>query len=107
MVQTLQVTVPIPDGFVLIEREKVQELEDLANDPVWDLKDLKKKLKMSSDDTIKNKFLYNPKFEKQLKKLGIAHYPDESFNRWRFNARKMSHFIDDNFAEIIKAKGAY
>ncbi len=105
MTQTFQVTVPIPDDFVLIEREKVRELEDLANDPVWDLKDLKKKLKMSSDDTIKNKFLYNPKFEKQLKKLGIAHYPDESFNRWRFNARKMSRFIDENFAEIIKAKG--
>lgn len=105
MAQTLKVTVPIPDGFVLIEREKVRELEDLANDPVWDLKDLKKKLKMSSDDTIKNKFLYNPKFKNQLKKLGIAHYPDESFNRWRFNARKMSRFIDENFAEIIKAKG--
>ena len=69
MVQTIQVTVPIPDGFVLIEREKVRELEDLANDPVWDLKDLKQKLKMSSDDTIKTKFLYNPKFEKQLKKV--------------------------------------
>ncbi|MZP64242.1 DUF771 domain-containing protein, partial [Staphylococcus pseudintermedius] len=33
MVQTLQVTVPIPDGFVLIEKDKVRELEDLANDP--------------------------------------------------------------------------
>ncbi|MCU5745878.1 DUF771 domain-containing protein [Staphylococcus sp. SQ8-PEA] len=104
MTQTLQVTVPIPDGLVLIEREKVRELEDLANDPVWDLKDLKKKLKMSSDDTIKNKFLYNPKFEKQLKELGIAHYPDESFNRWRFNARKMSRFISENFEAIIGRK---
>ncbi|EGQ3888015.1 DUF771 domain-containing protein [Staphylococcus pseudintermedius] len=105
MVQTLQVTVPIPDGFVLIEKDKVRKLEDLANDPVWDLKDLKQKLKMSSDDTIKDKLLYNPKFEKQLKKLGIAHYPDDSFNRWRFNARKMSRFIDENFSEIIKSKG--
>ncbi|WP_214540497.1 DUF771 domain-containing protein [Staphylococcus pseudintermedius] len=105
MVQTLQVTVAIPDGFVLIEKDKVRELEDLANDPVWDLKDLKQKLKMSSDDTIKDKLLYNPKFEKQLKKSGIAHYPDDSFNRWRFNARKMSRFIDENFSEIIKSKG--
>ncbi|HCT0360801.1 TPA: DUF771 domain-containing protein, partial [Staphylococcus pseudintermedius] len=54
---------------------------------------------------IKDKLLYNPKFEKQLKKLGIAHYPDDSFNRWRFNARKMSRFIDENFSEIIKSKG--
>lgn len=105
MVQTLQLNVTIPDGFVLIERDKIRELEDLAIDPVWDLKDLKQKLKMSSDDTIKTKFLYNPKFEKQLKKLGIAHYPDDNFNRWRFNARKMSRFIDENFAEIINSKG--
>ncbi|EGQ1294006.1 DUF771 domain-containing protein [Staphylococcus pseudintermedius] len=105
MVQTLQLNVTIPDGFVLIERDKIRELEDLAIDPVWDLKDLKQKLKMSSDDTIKNKFLHNPRFEKQLKKLGIAHYPDDNFNRWRFNARKMSRFIDENFAEIINSKG--
>ncbi|EGQ2708968.1 DUF771 domain-containing protein [Staphylococcus pseudintermedius] len=105
MVQTIQVTVPIPEGFILIEKDKVRELEDLAIDPVWDLKDLKQKLKMSSDDTIKNKFLHNPRFEKQLKKLGIAHYPDDNFNRWRFNARKMSRFIDENFAEIINSKG--
>ncbi|MDU0452304.1 MULTISPECIES: DUF771 domain-containing protein [Staphylococcus] len=105
MVQTIQVTATIPEGFLLIESEKVRELEDLANDPVWDLKDLKKKLKMSSDDTIKEKLLFNPKFEKELKRLGIAHYPDENFNRWRFNARKMSRFIDENFSEIIKSKG--
>lgn len=105
MVQTLQLNVTIPDGFVLIERDKIRELEDLAIDPVWDLKDLKQKLKMSSDDTIKNKFLHNPRFEKQLKRLGIAHYPDDNFNRWRFNARKMSRFIDENFAEIINSKG--
>lgn len=105
MVQTIQITASIPEGFVLVESEKFRELEDLANDPVWDLKDLKKKLKMSSDDTIKEKLLLNPKFEKELKRLGIAHYPDENFNRWRFNARKMSRYIDENFAEIIKAKG--
>ncbi|MFT2203306.1 DUF771 domain-containing protein [Staphylococcus chromogenes] len=105
MVQTIQVTATIPEGFLLIESEKVRELEDLANAPVWDLKDLKKKLKMSSDDTIKEKLLFNPKFEKELKRLGIAHYPDENFNRWRFNARKMSRFIDENFSEIIKSKG--
>ncbi|EGQ3664543.1 DUF771 domain-containing protein [Staphylococcus pseudintermedius] len=104
MVQTLQVTVPIPEGYVLIESSKLKELEDMAIDPVWDLNDLKEKLLMSSDTTIKEKLLYNPKFKKILEELGIAHYPDDNFNRWRFNARKMSRFIEENFAEIIKAK---
>ena len=55
---------------------------------------------MSSDDTIKDRLLFNPKFENLLKQQGIAHYPDESLNRWRFNARKMSNFIDEHFEEI-------
>ena len=64
------------------------------------LKRIEKKLKMSSDDTIKDRLLFNPKFEKLLKQQGIAHYPDESLNRWRFNARKMNKFIEEHFEEI-------
>ncbi|WP_180529026.1 DUF771 domain-containing protein, partial [Staphylococcus haemolyticus] len=52
--------------------------------------------------TIKDRLLFNPTFEKLLKKQGIAHYPDERLNRWRFNARKMSNFIDEHFEEIHK-----
>ncbi|MCY1619724.1 DUF771 domain-containing protein [Staphylococcus pettenkoferi] len=100
MPQTINVTVPIPDTHVLIAKEEYEELFNYSLDPVWDLKDLKKKLKMSSDDTIKDRLLFNPKFEKILKKQGIAHYPDASFNRWRFNARKMNKFIDEHFNEI-------
>ncbi|MCY1595429.1 DUF771 domain-containing protein [Staphylococcus pettenkoferi] len=100
MPQTINVTVPIPDTHVLIAKEEYEELFNYSLDPVWDLKDLKQKLKMSSDDTIKDKLLFNPKFEKVLKQQGIAHYPDESFNRWRFNARKMNKFIDEHFNEI-------
>ncbi len=100
MPQTINVSVPIPDTHVLIEKEEYEELFNYSLDPVWDLKDLKKKLKMSSDDTIKIRLLFNPKFEKVLKKQGIAHYPDESLNRWRFNARKMNKFIDEHFNEI-------
>ena len=55
---------------------------------------------MSADDTIKERLLTHPKFEKLLKKQGIVHYPDESLNRWRINARKMNKFIDEHFEEI-------
>ncbi|MDK8605464.1 DUF771 domain-containing protein, partial [Staphylococcus aureus] len=29
-------------------------------------------------------------------------YPDENFNRWRFNARRMHKFVDEHFNEIYK-----
>ncbi|HCV0859111.1 TPA: DUF771 domain-containing protein, partial [Staphylococcus aureus] len=32
------------------------------------------------------------------------HYPDENFNRWRFNARKMNKFVDEHFNEIYKER---
>ena len=100
MEQTLTVSLTIPDTHVLVSIDEYEELLSYSLDPVWDLKELKKKLKMSSDDTIKDRLLFNPKFEKLLKQQGIAHYPDESLNRWRFNARKMSAFIDEHFEEI-------
>ncbi|WP_368868125.1 DUF771 domain-containing protein [Staphylococcus haemolyticus] len=100
MTQTLNVTVPIPDTHVLVAKDEYNELLSYSLDPVWDLKELKKKLKMSADDTIKERLLTHPKFEKLLKKQGIVHYPDESLNRWRINARKMNKFIDEHFEEI-------
>ncbi|PTK92524.1 DUF771 domain-containing protein [Staphylococcus gallinarum] len=100
MSQTFQVTVPVPETHMLVEKEEFQKLIELTLNPVWDMNDLKQKLKMSSVDTIKDKLLYNPKFEKILRKEGIAHYPNSEFNRWRFNARKMNRFINENFESI-------
>lgn len=100
MEQTITVSVPIPDTHILVAKDEYEELLSYSLDPVWDLKELKKKLKMSADDTIKERLLTHPKFEKLLKKQGIVHYPDESLNRWRINARKMNKFIDEHFEEI-------
>ena len=100
MAQTLNVEITIPKGYVLVESLRLQELEESSLDPVWDMNDLKQKLKMSSVDTIKDKLLFNPKFEKTLRKEGIVHYPNSEFNRWRFNARKMNLFINENFEAI-------
>ncbi|MDK9845194.1 MULTISPECIES: DUF771 domain-containing protein [Staphylococcus] len=104
MEQTITVNASIPDTHVLVEKEEFQKLVELMLDPVWDMNDLKKKLKMSSEDTIKRKLLDNHKFKKTLKAQGIVHYPNQEFNRWRFNARKMNRFIDEHF-EAIHGKG--
>lgn len=100
MEQTLNVEITIPKGYALVDSVRLQELEESSLNPVWDMNDLKQKLKMSSVDTIKDKLLHNPKFEKILRKEGIVHYPNNEFNRWRFNARKMNRFINENFEAI-------
>ncbi|PTK42101.1 DUF771 domain-containing protein [Staphylococcus haemolyticus] len=102
MTQTLTVSVPIPDTHVLVAKDEYDELLSYSLDPVWDMNDLKKKLKMTSDKTVKERLLERHKFMKKLRDEGIVHYPDENFNRWRFNARKMSKFIDEHFEEIHK-----
>ncbi|MCE2377680.1 DUF771 domain-containing protein [Staphylococcus haemolyticus] len=102
MTQTLNVTVPIPDTHVLVSKDEYNELLSYSLDPVWDMNDLKKKLKMSSDRTVKERLLERHKFMKELKEKGIVHYPNEDFNRWRFNARKMNAFIDEHFEAILR-----
>ena len=48
MTQTLTVSVPIPETHVLVSKDEYDELLSYSLDPVWDLKELKKKLKMST-----------------------------------------------------------
>ena len=100
MVQTINVTVPIPETHVLITKEEHKELVNNSLDPIWSLEELKQKMKISSDETIKKKLLFRPKFMKIFKEKGIVHYPNEDYNRWHINARKMSDFIDEHFEEI-------
>ncbi|UVI92160.1 DUF771 domain-containing protein [Staphylococcus aureus] len=104
MSHVLNITVPIPDTHILITKDEYDELIGYSLDPVWNMSDLKKKLKIASDETIKDRLLFHPRFEKELKAKGIAHYPDENFNRWRFNARKMHKFVDEHFNEIYKER---
>lgn len=43
MVQTINVTVPIPETHVVITKEEYQELVNNSLDPIWSLEELKKK----------------------------------------------------------------
>lgn len=104
MPHILNVTVPIPETHVLITKDEYDELIGYSLDPVWNMSDLKKKLKIASDETIKDRLLFHPRFEKELRAQRIVHYPDENFNRWRFNARKMNKFVDEHFNEIYKER---
>ncbi len=51
MPHILNVTVPIPETHVLITKDEYDELIGYSLDPVWNMSDLKKKLKIASDET--------------------------------------------------------
>ncbi len=53
MPHILNVTVPIPETNVLITKDEYEELIAYSLYPVWNMSDLKKKLKIESDETIK------------------------------------------------------
>lgn len=67
MPHVLNVTVPIPETHVLITKDEYDELIGYSLDPVWNMSDLKKKLKIASDETIKDRLLFHPRFEKELR----------------------------------------
>ena len=46
MPHVLNVTVPIPETHVLITKDEYEELIAYSLDPVWNMSDLKKKLKL-------------------------------------------------------------
>ena len=46
MPHILNVTVPIPETHVLITKDEYEELIAYSLDPVWNMSDLKKKLKL-------------------------------------------------------------
>ncbi|MFZ8166584.1 DUF771 domain-containing protein, partial [Staphylococcus aureus] len=50
MPHVLNVTVPIPETHVLITKDEYDELIGYSLDPVWNMSDLKKKLKIASDE---------------------------------------------------------
>ncbi|ENJ00113.1 phage protein [Staphylococcus aureus M0177] len=67
MPHILNVTVPIPETHVLITKDEYEELIAYSLDPVWNMSDLKKKLKIASDETIKDRLLFHPRLEKRVK----------------------------------------
>ena len=58
MPHVLNVTVPIPETHVLITKDEYEELINLLIDPVWNMSDLKKKLKIASDETIRTDYYF-------------------------------------------------
>ncbi len=91
-----QLTVTIPEEYVLITRKEYNELQDKEKPVWWSMKDLINETGFKRNWLIEN-VLYNTKYIKQLKQF--VYYPEGG--KWAFNREPMQKFLKENFAEIF------
>lgn len=91
-----QLTVTIPEEYVLITREEYNELQEKEKPVWWSMQDLINETGFKRNWLVEN-ILYNPKYIKQLKQF--VYYPDGG--KWSFNREPMQCFLKDNFEDIF------
>ena len=89
-----QLTVTIPEQYVVITKDEHNQLIMNQQKAVWTMEDLKENLKIKSDEVIKDRLLDRPKIKRKL----------IEFNQWRFNGPKMYQFIQENWKEIFRRR---
>ena len=96
----LNVTVQIPEGYVIIEKCELEELQKNQHG-YWVMEDLQNYVNRKQD-WIKANILYVPKFKQVLDSSlgGFVSYPTKKGQPWSFQAKKMMKFLDENFSEI-------
>ncbi|PKI11037.1 DUF771 domain-containing protein [Staphylococcus shinii] len=91
-----QLTVTIPEQYVVITREEYQQLQEKEKPVWWSMQDLINETGFKRNWLVEN-ILYNPKYIKQLKQF--VYYPDGG--KWAFNREPMRCFLKDNFEDIF------
>ena len=103
--QTLNVTVKIPEDYVLVEKIELMELQQNQLKGVyWTMQDLEKQIN-KKQDWIKENILFVQKFKLELdsNNNGCVVYPTKKGQPWVFHAQKMKKFLDENFSKIFAA----
>jgi len=99
----VNLTIPIPEGQVLIKKVELEQLRQSKLSGVyWGMKDIENHTG-KKHEWIKENILYPTKFRKKLdvKNGGFVYYPEKSGQTWSFQANKMSRFLDENFQTIF------
>lgn len=91
-----QLTVTIPEQYVVITREEYQQLQEKEKPVWWSMQDLINETGFKRNWLVEN-ILYNPKYIKQLKQF--VYYPDGG--KWAFNREPMQSFLKENFEDIF------
>jgi phage pi2 protein 07 len=101
MEQTLNIEIPIPEEYQIIDRT---DLENLINNQligkVWGMKELEKHVGRSND-WLKENLLYPHREELDALNGGFVTYPTKQGQRWRFGALKMSNWLEENLEKIM------
>ncbi|MFJ7735613.1 DUF771 domain-containing protein [Lysinibacillus sp. NPDC097287] len=102
----LNVTVQIPEGYVIVDKFELEELQKNQLDGVyWSMQDLQDHVNRKQD-WIKENILYIPIFKQELDASlgGFVFYPYKKGQPCSFHAKRMMKFLDENFSAIHHPK---
>lgn len=93
------ITIQIPDNYVLIDKVELSELKQ-RTEPEWvsGLSWLSEQTGIKSPQQLKEKLLYP--FEDEL--IEFVDYPQGNGGVWRFNSYHMKYWLRTNFARVAK-----
>lgn len=99
----VNLTVPIPEDMVLIQKVELEELKEQSLAGVyWNMSHLSKRTAKSAN-WLKDNILFKPKFKRELDSQngGCVFYPRSQGQPWVFKAKEMAEFLDKNFSRIF------
>lgn len=99
-----KVSIQIPDNFELINKEDYQKLKrESTFGRTWNLNDLRKWCGNKSPQWLKENFLENPKYSREMQALMDDRYLVHRGSKgspWLFKATKMQRFLEDHWSEF-------
>lgn len=100
--QSLQATIQIPPELVLITKVEYDTLKSVAEDKPqwWTMKDLMLKTNRGRK-WLTTYMIKDPVISKKID--SFTQFPKNDSGEYRFHAKKMEQFIDENF-ELIKER---
>lgn len=94
-----EVSIKVPEGYVLVKEAKIKELERRA-EPVWavGLDWFAKQTSIGNHQTLKDEILtpYRPELE------DIVDYPERRGELWRFNTHRVKEWLEKSFKKVRK-----
>lgn len=101
MVQKLQLTVEIPEEYVLITRVEYEEMQRKVEvGKVETMAWFKEQVKMANEELLKERILYP--YREELEKF--VRYPSGKGQPWKFHKNLTMQWIENNFDKVVGRK---
>ncbi|WP_449463197.1 DUF771 domain-containing protein [Streptococcus suis] len=103
--QVFNVSIPVPENLVVIDKEEYLQLLAKSEEGKWWLVDDVLELLNISRSTLINEILLNPRFKSQMdieqNNEGFVLYPRGKGSPYRFLASRTRKYFEENFASIL------